>query len=226
MGAMFTAGRRVLALTAVVLVAVTAAGAASADPVTGSAANGTYLALGDWLRLATCRRTWTPRRSTSMRTRSSATPNISPSSWTSASRTRRVRVNDGEHVRRRRTEQRLRELSGLAHRLPTLYPLHVQYQGTQMEYALHYLAAHKHTRLVTIDIGANDAFVCQATTLDHCSSLAELLGVASTIAANLGTIFHQLRDTAGYDGPLVALTYYSLSYTDPAQVAGAVSSTP
>jgi hypothetical protein len=52
----------------------------------------------------------------------------------------------------------------------TLYPLHVQYQGTQMAYALHYLAAHKHTQLITIDIGANDAFLCQETTPDHCSS--------------------------------------------------------
>ena len=51
MRATFTAGRRVLALTAAVLVvavtAAVAAGAASADPVTGSDANGTYLALGD-----------------------------------------------------------------------------------------------------------------------------------------------------------------------------------
>jgi lysophospholipase L1-like esterase len=103
----------------------------------------------------------------------------------------------------------------------TLYPLHVQYQGTQMDYALHYLAAHHHTRLVTIDIGANDAFLCQETTLDHCTSPGELAGVASEIAGNLGTIFHDLRVVAGYQGPIVALTYYSLSYSDPATIAGA-----
>jgi lysophospholipase L1-like esterase len=103
----------------------------------------------------------------------------------------------------------------------TLYPLHVQYQGTQMDYALHYLAAHKHTRLVTIDIGANDAFLCQETTADHCTSTQELLAVANEIATNLGTIVHDLRDVAGYQGPVVVLTYYSLSYSDPVAVAGA-----
>jgi lysophospholipase L1-like esterase len=103
----------------------------------------------------------------------------------------------------------------------TLYPLHAQYQGTQMAYALDYLAAHKHTRLITIDIGANDAFLCQETTADQCSSPVELAGVANEIAANLTTIFHDLRDVAGYTGPIVVLTYYSLSYSDPVVLAGA-----
>jgi len=104
----------------------------------------------------------------------------------------------------------------------TLYPLHVQYQGTQMEYALHYLAAHKHTQLITIDIGANDFFVCQATTLDHCSSLPELIGVATQVSSNLATIYHELRVDAGYTGTLVALSYYSLNYADPASVGAAL----
>ena len=51
----------------------------------------------------------------------------------------------------------------------TEYPLHVQYWGTQMQYALKYLAVHRHTRLVTIDIGANDVFLCQETTADACA---------------------------------------------------------
>jgi lysophospholipase L1-like esterase len=45
--------------------------------------------------------------------------------------------------------------------------------------------------------------------------------VANTIATNLATIFHELRVDAGYTGPIVALTYYSLSYSDPASVASA-----
>ena len=100
----------------------------------------------------------------------------------------------------------------------TLYPLHVQYRGTQMAYAIRYLLIHRQTRLVTIDIGANDAFLCQETTADQCTSQAELAGVANEIATNLGTIFHDLRRTAGYRGPIVALTYYSLSYSDPAAI--------
>lgn len=102
----------------------------------------------------------------------------------------------------------------------TLYPLHVQYQGTQMEYALKYLAVHHHIQLVTIDIGANDLFICQETTTDHCASPAELQAVLQEIQANLTTIYTQIRDVGHYQGPLVALTYYSLSYSDPAQVAG------
>ena len=100
------------------------------------------------------------------------------------------------------------------------FPLHVQYQNTQMEYAIKYLAVHHHIQLVTIDIGANDVFLCQATTQDHCTSQAELQGVLQEIQANLTTIYTQIRNVAHYHGLLVALTYYSLSYTDPAQVAG------
>lgn len=103
----------------------------------------------------------------------------------------------------------------------TLFPLHVGYEGTQMEYAIHYLEAHQHTDLVTIDIGANDAFLCQETTPDQCGSAGELAGVAAEITTNLGTIFHDLRDVAGYSGPIVVLSYYSLSYSDPATLADA-----
>jgi lysophospholipase L1-like esterase len=223
MGATFTAGRRVLALTAVVLVAVTVAGAASADPVTGSDANGTYLALGDSVAFG-----YVPANADPAPKYLDAHSFIGYPEYLAQQLNERVSNAScpGETTasmlvagaQSNGCENSLGSPIGYS----TLYPLHVQYQGTQMEYALHYLAAHKHTRLVTIDIGANDAFVCQATTLDHCSSLAELLGVASAIAANLGTIFHELRDVAGYQGPIVALTYYSLSYSDPAQVAGAL----
>jgi lysophospholipase L1-like esterase len=101
----------------------------------------------------------------------------------------------------------------------TQFPLHVQYQGTQMAYALKYLAVHRHTQLVTINIGANDAFLCQETTADHCTSPAELAALVQEIQANLTTIYTQIRDVAHYQGPLVALTYYSLNYADPVQVA-------
>ena len=37
---------------------------------------------------------------------------------------------------------------------------------------------------------------------------------------NLAIIYTLIRDVARYHGPLVALTYYSLSYSDPTQVAG------
>ena len=102
----------------------------------------------------------------------------------------------------------------------TEYPLHVQYAGTQMLYALGYLATHRNTRLVTIDIGANDVFLCQETTADACASPAELQAVLKKIEVNLAVIYALIRDVARYHGPLVALTYYSLDYADPTQVAG------
>ena len=102
----------------------------------------------------------------------------------------------------------------------TEFPLHVQYTGTQMLYALRYLATHRNTRLVTIDIGANDVFLCQETTADACASPAELQAVLKKIQVNLAIIYALIRDVARYHGPLVALTYYSLDYADPTQVAG------
>jgi hypothetical protein len=103
----------------------------------------------------------------------------------------------------------------------TLYPLHVQYQGTQMQYALNYLAVlPSHPTGDDHDIRANDVFLCQETTQDHCASAAELQAVLQQIQANLTAIYTQIRDVAHYQGPLVALTYYSLSDSDPAQVAG------
>jgi lysophospholipase L1-like esterase len=102
----------------------------------------------------------------------------------------------------------------------TEFPLHVQYAGTQMLYALRYLATHRNTRLVTINIGANDVFLCQETTADKCASPAELQAVLKKIEVNLAIIYFLIRDVARYHGPLVALTYYSLSYSDPTQVAG------
>jgi lysophospholipase L1-like esterase len=101
----------------------------------------------------------------------------------------------------------------------TLFPLHVEYSGTQLSYAVEYLRSHPRTRLVTIDIGANDVFLCQATTADHCTG-TDFAATLQQITENLTTIFTTLRQTAHYRHDLVLMTYYSLSYTDPVQVAG------
>ena len=92
----------------------------------------------------------------------------------------------------------------------TLYPLHVPYQGTQTAFAVQYLTAHRHTRFVTIDVGANDAFLCQAMTTDGCLSPSELANVGNEIATNLASIYTQIRQV--YAGPIIALDYYSLDY--------------
>jgi lysophospholipase L1-like esterase len=62
-------------------------------------------------------------------------------------------------------------------------------------------------------IGANDAFLCQETTKDHCAS--ELPGVLRQITADVAQIFSTLRQEGHYNGQLVVLNYYSLDYSNP-----------
>lgn len=201
-------------VVAVALLAVVGASAAWGDPVNGTDANGTYLALGDSVSFG-----YVPAQAV-------PAPNYHDQhsfvGWPEY-----VAQQLGERVSNAACPGET-SLSLVTPGVPSngceegyraLFPLHVQYRGTQMEYALDYLAHHNHTRLVTIMIGANDFFLCQATTVDHCSSPAELGAVATQIAGDLASIFQQLRG-AGYTGPIVTLTYYSLSYSDPVAVAG------
>ena len=194
---------------------------ASAGSVTGPAANGTYLALGDSVAFG-----YVPPEAVPAPNYQSAHSFAGyPEDVAQALRVRVWNAScPGET-----TESMLvagvvsngcENSPGSPTGYRTLYPLHVQYQGTQMEYALKYLAVHRHTQLVTIDIGANDVFLCQETTADHCTNPAELQAVLMEIATNLTKIYTQIRDVANYQGPLVALTYYSLDYTGPAQEAG------
>jgi lysophospholipase L1-like esterase len=101
-------------------------------------------------------------------------------------------------------------------------PLHVSYSGTQLAFATSYLVTHPRTRLVTLTLGANDAFhlqnVCAAAHKDDPAAIlqcvtAGLPGVVLTIAANLNAIFDAIRAT-GYSGLIVAVTYYALDYRD------------
>lgn len=105
--------------------------------------------------------------------------------------------------------------------------LHVSYSGSQLDYAKSFIAANPRTGLVTMMIGANDLF----RLLDRCSGSPNpncvtnrLPDLLSTLGANLRTIYSTLRQ-AGFDGELVAVTYYALDFRDPAGVAliGAVN---
>src|SRR5580692_11358870 len=194
---------------------------ASATPVTGPAANGTYLALGDSVAFG-----YVPPQAV-------PAPNYSdPRSFVGypedVARALHLPVSNascpGETTASflvpGAPSNGCENSPGSAVGYRTEFPLHVQYQGTQMQYALRYLATHRHTRLVTINIGANDVFLCQETTADACTSPAELQAVLKKIQVNLAIIYALIRDVARYHGPLVALTYYSLDYADPTQVAG------
>src|SRR5579859_3613478 len=62
-----------------------------------------------------------------------------------------------------------------------LGPLHVHYTGSQLAFAVHYLKTHRNVRLVSLMIGANDGFICQETTSDHCGSAAEVSALGAAI---------------------------------------------
>ncbi len=95
-------------------------------------------------------------------------------------------------------------------------PLHVDYDTTQLDFAVAFLRHHRHVDLVTIDVGANDVFVFQR----ECKGdPACIIGRLPSIAKNLATIYGGIRGEAGYEGTLAALTYYLTDYTDPLAVA-------
>lgn len=88
--------------------------------------------------------------------------------------------------------------------------------GTQLDFAVDFLTDNPDTGLVTIQLGANDLFLCNQTP-GGCSE-AEFAAVLASTAANLTTTLVTLRAT-GYTGPIVLVSYYSLDYTDPVQTA-------
>ncbi|HZZ95745.1 MAG TPA: SGNH/GDSL hydrolase family protein [Jatrophihabitantaceae bacterium] len=90
------------------------------------------------------------------------------------------------------------------------FPLHVKYTGSQLNFAMKFLKSHPNTKLVTLQIGANDGLVCQETTADHCASQQELGAVLAGIGKHVATILHRLRST-GYKGQLVIMNYYSIN---------------
>jgi lysophospholipase L1-like esterase len=104
---------------------------------------------------------------------------------------------------------------GLGYR--SIAPLHVSYRGSQLSYAVRYLQQHPDTQLVTIGIGANDLFRCEATTADHCAG-PDLGRTLAGVTANLDTILSALRNLAQYRHTLVVVTYYALNYGDAASL--------
>jgi len=102
------------------------------------------------------------------------------------------------------------------------FPLHVMSVSSQLDFATTFLSTHRETRLVTIDLGANDAFLLE----DACASASNpqacidegLPALLASVEANMQTILADLRAT-GYDGAIIVVNYYSLDYTDATQTA-------
>jgi lysophospholipase L1-like esterase len=104
----------------------------------------------------------------------------------------------------------------------TAYPLHVLYDSakqSQLDYAVQTLSEKDDVDLVTLQVGANDAFLCQQTTASGCSAAEDLRAVGATVQQNLDRILSTLRNDARYNGQIVVVTYYALNYTDPTGVA-------
>ena len=98
------------------------------------------------------------------------------------------------------------------------FPLHVVYAATQLEFAKKYLREHRHVRLVTITLGANDGFLLEAACASQPDPTACIeAGVPTllaTVEGNMQTILGDLR-ADGYYGAIVITNYYSLDYSDP-----------
>ena len=94
----------------------------------------------------------------------------------------------------------------------SVFPLHVSYKGTQLAFATEYLKTHRSTQLVSLMIGANDAFLCQETTADKCAS--ELPTVIKQIATDVADTLSTIRNNDHYRGQIVIVNYYSLDYAN------------
>ena len=96
------------------------------------------------------------------------------------------------------------------------FPLHVDYAGAQLEYAVEVLQEDRDVRLVTLQLGANDGFICQRTI--GCDTPEEGAALAAQVGRNVDRILGALRGEGGYTGRIAVVTYYALDYTDPAGV--------
>jgi lysophospholipase L1-like esterase len=106
-----------------------------------------------------------------------------------------------------------------------LYRLHVDYQGTQLEFATRYLRLHPEVRLVSITLGANDGRLLEISCAEIPNSTparveacieAGAPAVFAKVAENIGTILADLRAT-GYGGAIILTNYYSTDYSDSTQ---------
>lgn len=99
--------------------------------------------------------------------------------------------------------------------------MHAAYSTAQLAFADSFIQSHPKTLVVSIDMRANYLFVLEhlcggsSTPPEIQCILAGLPSMLATLSANLDTIYGHIRNLDGYHHKLVALTYYSLNYTDP-----------
>ncbi len=96
------------------------------------------------------------------------------------------------------------------------YPLHTSYSGTQLAFATAFLNEHRNTKLVTIQLGANDAFLLENQCNNEPACIAAgLPALLDSISGNMDAIYRAI-EAAHFHGRLVVVNYYSLDYGDAA----------
>jgi lysophospholipase L1-like esterase len=98
------------------------------------------------------------------------------------------------------------------------FPLHTGYSGTQLAFATGFLDSHPNTKLVTLQLGANDAFILERCTPQPSCVTAGIPGLLTTIRTNLDTILEAI-DATKFHGTVIVVNYYSLNYADAAGTA-------
>lgn len=99
------------------------------------------------------------------------------------------------------------------------FPLHTRYSGTQLAFATAFLKAHPNTKLVTIQLGANDAFLLESQCKnDPMCIAAGLPALLTTVGNNMDRIYRTL-EASHFHGRLVVVNYYSPDYGDAAATA-------
>jgi hypothetical protein len=89
-------------------------------------------------------------------------------------------------------------------------PLHVRYTGSQLDFALTFLRAHRDMRLVSLTLGANDLLTCRGRGPQICRTPAGFAAMLADAQRDLRRSVMAIR--AVYRGPLVLVTYYSTNY--------------
>ena len=89
--------------------------------------------------------------------------------------------------------------------------MHTGYSGTQLAFATGFLDSHRNTKLVTLQLGANDPFLLQRCTPQPSCFVAGLPGLLATIRTNLDTILEAI-DATKFHGKVIVVNYYSLDY--------------
>lgn len=93
-----------------------------------------------------------------------------------------------------------------------VFPLHTKYTGpkeSQLQFAIAYLKKFPKTRLVTLQIGANDGLRC--IELGQCNTTQQKAVLAGQVQKRLTTILNAITKKAGYHGQLVLVNYYSVN---------------